>query len=200
MIYPPKMRCNSFVSTSLSKNLRLHHMPTPKVSKAYLYGVLHDSTERRYTYRICQKYSEYINFLAFAINRLGYKSWVYKEGANRNLYVVEFSKKLLVGFHPTTLEEKRDYVRGYFDTEGCIPRSFSSRYYLYFSQKNLCDLTLLRNYLLELHFTCGKIHNPSVKADPNYYRFYLLKDSLYKFGKEIGSYHPIKSGFLRMKI
>lgn len=184
----------------MNKNLRLHNTPTPKVTKAYLLGVLHDATQRKYTYRISQKYPEYISFLASAINQLGYKSWIYREGAKRDLYVVEFSKKLLSGFTPRTLEEKRDYVCGYFDAEGSIPRSFSSRYYLYFSQKNLQDLNTPRDYLLELHFTCGKIHTPSARIDPNYFRFYLLRDSIYMFSTVIGSYHPIKSKFLRKKI
>ncbi|MBU2632741.1 hypothetical protein KKG52_03425 [Patescibacteria group bacterium] len=47
---------------------------------------------------------------------------------------------------------------------------------------------------------CDKIHNPSKRVDPNYWRFFISIKSYKKFTKLIGSWHPIKSRFLRMKI
>lgn len=177
-----------------------HHTPTPKITKAYLLGALHDSTKAKYTFRVCQKSLEYIQLLSQGVKNLGYKSWIYKEGVDRDLYIVEFSQKLLLDFIPTTLDEKIDYIRGYFDSEGGIPRSTNARYYIYFAQKNFDDLAKLRSYLLEPEFICGTIHNPSKKVDPNYFRFYILRKSHERFTSEIGSFHPVKSKFLRMKI
>ena|SRR3989344_5543177 len=177
-----------------------HHTPTPKITKAYLLGALHDSTKAKYTFRVCQKSLEYIQLLAQGVKDLGYKSWVYKEGKNRDLYIVEFSQKLLADFIPVSNDDKKDYVRGYFDSEGGIPRNFNVRYYIYFAQKNFDDLAKLRSYLQELNFICGNIHNPSKNVDPNYFRFYVLRKSHEKFTNEIGSFHPVKSQFLRMKI
>lgn len=193
------MRCSNFDNTNI-KNHVLHNTPTPNITKAYLFGVLHDSTKTKYTYRICQKESSFIQLISKGIKSLGYKSWVYREGKFRNLYVVEFSRKLL---NEVTLKSKTeliDYVRGYFDSEGGVPRSLKARYYIYFAQKNLEDLSKLRNYLLELDIECGVIHNPSRQADPNYFRFYVLRKSHEKFGELIGSFHPAKSKYVRKKI
>ncbi|KKT84892.1 MAG: hypothetical protein UW82_C0007G0008, partial [candidate division WWE3 bacterium GW2011_GWC2_44_9] len=115
------------------ENQKLHHTPTPKISRAYLLGALHDSTKSRYTYRICQKYPDYIQLLSEGIKTLGCKSWTYKEGKERNLYVVEFGQGLLKGYTLSTLDDKIDYVRGYFDSEGSVPRNISARYYIYFA-------------------------------------------------------------------
>jgi hypothetical protein len=65
------------------------------MSKAYLLGVMHDATERKKTYRISSKEKKFINFLARMIHKIGYNAWTYKEGKTRNLYVVEFSKKVI---------------------------------------------------------------------------------------------------------
>mgnify|MGYP003396047377 FL=1 len=68
------------------------------MTKAYLLGALHDGTVRRLTYRIVQKYQEYIEFLVKEIKKLGFNAWMYKEGKTRNLYVAEFSRNLLKDF------------------------------------------------------------------------------------------------------
>jgi intein-encoded DNA endonuclease-like protein len=170
------------------------------MTKAYLLGAMHDGTKRKLTYRIFQKDQEYIEFLVKGIRDLGQSAWMYKEGKSRNLYVVEFSKSLLKGFVIVSIQDKIDYIRGYFDTEGGISRSSQVRYYIYFSQKNFFDLEQLRSYLTELGIKCGIIHNPSKKADPNYWRFFISVYSYEKFAQIIGSWHPVKSRFLRMKI
>ncbi len=193
------MRCESFDNVNI-KNPNSHNTPTPNITKAYLLGVLHDSTKTRYTHRVCQKNFPFIQFLAEGIKALGFKSWIYKEGKGRDLYIVEFSRKLLSNTKICSASEKRDYVRGYFDSEGGVPRSLTARYYVYFAQKNFDDISTLRNYLLELGIRCGTIHNPSQLVDPNYFRFYVLRNSHEQFGKLIGSYHPVKSQFVRKKI
>ncbi len=191
------MRCKPI---TLNEDIKEHHTPAPIVTKAYLLGILHDSTERKYTYRVCQKSFEFIQFLSQEIKKLGAKSWVYKEGKDRNLFVVEFSKKLLCGVAITSTKEKIDYIRGYFDSEGSVPRSLIKRYYIYFSQKDFKDLNDLREHILSLGIKCGRIHIPSKKVDPNYFRFYILCRSWQLFGELVGSYHPDKLGYVRMKI
>jgi len=169
------------------------------MTKAYLLGALHDATERKTTYRIAQKSRGYIEFLAKGIGSLDRKAWMYKEGKSRNLYIVEFSKSLLKGTKIRSRQEKIDYIRGYFDADGGITRDPKVRYYLYFAQKDLGDLEKVRTYLEELGIACGKIHNPSKKVDPDYWRFYIKARSYEDFAKTIGSWHPVKRRFLRMK-
>ena len=65
------------------------------MSKAYLLGVMHDSTERKTTYRISSKEKTYIQLLANMIHEMGHNAWTYREGKTRNLYVVEFSKRVI---------------------------------------------------------------------------------------------------------
>jgi len=72
---------------------RRDYTPTPKhLTKAYLLGVLHDSTERKTTYRISQKSKKFVKFIAQEIKNLGRKAWDNQENKNRDVYVVEFSK------------------------------------------------------------------------------------------------------------
>jgi hypothetical protein len=63
------------------------------MSKAYLLGVMHDSTERKNTYRISSKDKSYVEFLANMIHKMSYNAWIYREGKNRDMWIVEFSKK-----------------------------------------------------------------------------------------------------------
>ena len=170
------------------------------MTKSYLLGALHDGTVRKLTYRIGQKDKSYIEFLAEGIQSLGQKAWMYKEGKTRQFYVVEFSKSFLKDVEITLIQDKIEYIRGYFDTDGGVSKNPKVRYYLYFAQKNLKDLEQVRGYLTELGIKCGIIHNPSKKADPNYWRFFISVKSYQKFADIIGSWHPVKSHFLRMKI
>lgn len=170
-----------------------------RISKSYLLGALHDATERRLTYRISQKSKKYVTLVALGIKNLGYKAWIYREGKNRQVYVVEFSKFWLKNIKLNSKREKLDYVRGYFDTEGGISKSKKVRYYIYFAQKNLTDLKQVKQILEENNIVCGRIHNPSKLVDPNYWRFYIRKQSYIDFAKLVGSSHPEKRRYLRMK-
>lgn len=58
------------------------------ISKAYILGALHDGTERRLTFRICQKSEEYIDLLARGVRSFGGNAWTYKEGKTRRLYYI----------------------------------------------------------------------------------------------------------------
>jgi len=60
------------------------------IIKAYLLGALHDGTfssNRRF--RISQKGTEWLKTLQRLFSQLDYNSWLYKEGANRKVYVLE---------------------------------------------------------------------------------------------------------------
>lgn len=172
------------------------------LTRAYLLGAIHDGTFSKYTIRISQKDKAYPELIRSGLQCLGFRSWVYKEGEARNVYVVEFSKKILNGYSLKSNKDKVDYVRGYFDSEGSVPRNSKSRFYIYFCQKDLNDLNALRTMLIDLGISCGKIHNPSWKVDPDYWRFFVLTKSHREFSILIGSYHPDKSKILceRMKI
>src|SRR3990167_6046862 len=170
------------------------------LTKAYLLGALHDATVRRLTYRIGAKDLSYVKFLQKGIIELGYKAWIYKEGRKRNYYIVEFVKSIFDKFKIESEQDKTDYIRGYFDTDGAIARSKSVRYYLYFSQKDKRDLSNVKNYLEQLGISCGVIHNPSKKKDAKYFRFFIKANSYSKFAKIIGSSHPVKSKYVRVKI
>ena len=169
-------------------------------TKAYLLGAIHDATERKTTIRLSQKDKKYPIFIKELLNKIGRNAWVYKEGKNRKVYIVEFSKSFLKDFKIITPEEKKYYIRGYFDSEGGITKNQNLRFYLYFAQKNRLDLEEVRNFLLEMEISCGVVHNPSKKVDPNYWRFFIRSVSYKDFAKKIGSWHPEKSRLLRMKI
>ncbi len=171
------------------------------ITKAYLLGLLHDATEREGTFRIAQKSKLFLQLVAKGI-RTGFEvgAWIYKEGKTRDVFVLEFSKSLLGSCIIRTEQEKVDYTRGFFDADGGIAKSSDVRFYLYFAQKNLSEIKRLRDYLLSVEISCGVIHNPSKKVDPDYWRFYISTKSHRDFARKIGSFHPGKWIHLREKI
>jgi len=170
------------------------------VTRAYLLGAMHDGTIRSRTVRISQREDAYVQFLRRLVEREGYRAWTYREGRTRNLYVVEFSKSIFESVEISTEREIVDYVRGYFDADGGIPRNLSHGPYVYFCQKSRSDLALVRSYLVRIGIRCGVIHNPSWRVDPNYWRFYVRRQSLRSFGELVGSWHPTKRLRLRKMI
>jgi len=56
--------------------------------------------------------------------------------------------------------------------------------------------------LVSFGIHCGKVHNPSHRIDPDYWRFFISRKSHNDFAKIIGSWHPRKEKILeiRMKI
>ena len=169
------------------------------MTKAYLLGILHDATERKNTFRISQKSKLLVSFIAEGIKSMGGNAWTYKEGKDRSVYVVEFSKSFLGNKKITTRKDKIDYIRGYFDADGGIAKNRNVRFYIYFAQKNFSDLSEVKGFLDELNISSGEIHNPSRKVDPDYWRFYIRSKSYVDFIRIVGSWHPEKGCFLRMK-
>jgi len=167
------------------------------MSRSYILGAMHDGTVRRRTLRISQKEEAYVLFLRGLVEAAGGRAWTYREGKSRHLYVVEFSRSFLHGHSIRTRQDRIDYARGYFDAEGGIPASLRAVPYVYFAQKDRPDLEEVRAILISMGIGCGKVHNPSRRADPDYWRFYVHRNSLCRFAKTIGSWHPRKAPVLR---
>jgi len=163
--------------------------------KSYLLGAMHDGTVRQRTLRISQREEEYVVFLRSLILAKGKRAWTYREGRTRNLFVVEFSRTLL-DHRLRTRKDIIHYVRGYFDAEGAVASPAASAPYLYFGQKNRLDLEELRSLLCGLRVMCGKIHNPSCRVDPDYWRFFVSRRSIERFAKLVESWHPRKARWL----
>ena len=182
------------------QGLRRDYTLTPYMTKQYLLGMAHDGTERHTTYRIATNSKAFAEFLQKGIRTLHVGAWIYKEGKLRNLWIVEFPNKILKNVIIQSRKNKIEYIRGYFDAEGGIAKKLSVRYYLYFCQKDKKDLLQVKKYLEDVGIICGNIHNPSKMVDSNYWRFYISAKSYTNFAKIIGSDHPEKVRYLRMKI
>jgi intein-encoded DNA endonuclease-like protein len=176
--------------------------------KAYFHGLLGDATYSRLhnTWRIAQKERAWLEKLQTFLKQLGCKAWIYLEGKNRRVYILETTAKFLSdGFNPANLEnqeEKIAYIRGYFDAEGRVPQNSKARFYIQFVQKNKKELQLVQKLLQDLQIESGVIHNPSQKVDPDYWRFFVQAKSYQRFIQRVGSWHPRKAKILqgRMKI
>ena len=131
---------------------------------------------------------------------IGEKSWIYREGKTRNVYVLETaSKKLSMNFDPTLFAsnaEKIAYICGYFDAEGGVAHYNSVRFYLQLAEKNKRHLEKVKNLLEGLGIKCGVVHNPSKRVDPNYWRFFIRAQSYKEFIEKVGSWHPRKQNLL----
>ena len=186
----------------------IRQAPTCLVSMAYLQGALHDGTFNKYNrrHRFSQKGVDWLNILKDILLITGSNSWIYKEGSNRKVYVLETLAKFLdTQFNPLNLktsEEKVAYLRGFFDAEGGIPKDAKARFYIQFVQNDKNKLEKLKFLLDEIGIRTGMIHNPSFAKDPDYFRMFVLSDSREKFVRTIGTWHPRKLETLkrRMKI
>jgi predicted translin family RNA/ssDNA-binding protein len=175
---------------------------------AYLRGALGDATYSKMhrTWRFSQSDRRWLLKLKGLLERIGYRSWLYQEGKKRQLYVLETSAKFLStkikAADLKTQTEKIAFVRGFFDAEGGVPRKSTMRFYVQFSQKNFEELENVRKILEEIGIRCGRMHNPSVEIDPDYWRFFVRAQSYRSFIAVIGSWHARKEKLLlrRMKI
>lgn len=171
---------------------------------AYLQGAMHDaSLNKGKRIRFAQKYREWLIILQRLLESIGARSWIYKEGKNRNLYVLEtVCKDLDFNFDPGTLNSKAQkisYIRGFFDAEGGMPKN-GKRFYVQLVQKNKAKIELLKMFLSELGIKSGKIHNPSRRVDPDYWRVFIAADGHKEFARFIGSYHSVKEEIFRKRM
>ena len=148
-----------------SETTRQHPLSNKEI-KSYLLGALHDGTfSSNERFRISQKGTEWLKVLQKLFGKLGYNSWIYKEGSDRKVYVLETLANFLdFYFNPLRLKkpkEKTGYIRGFFDAEGGIPRNEKARFYIQLTQNNKRKLEKLKKLLNDLGIETGKIHNPS---------------------------------------
>lgn len=172
-----------------------------EVLLAYLWGVAHDGSYniKHKTYRFVQKEREFLELIKIILDKLGKKSWLYKEGSKRELYCLETTGsfgKYGDSYAWMNLESQKAFIRGYFDAEGGVPKNIASRFYIQICQKNKCELEYIKNILEVLNILSGEIHNPSINVDPYYFRFYISARSYNEFIKLIGSWHPRKRQIL----
>jgi hypothetical protein len=190
---------------------RLHASPleaaaTQEVARAYLLGALRDGTfnQSHRTFRFAQKERAWLEFLKELLAVVEARGWIYREGRTRNLHVLETTagslRRAWRGFQPATQAEQIAYVRGYFDAEGGIPQDLEAPFYVQFVQKDLEDLTRVRDLLEQLGIRCGAIHNPSRRVDPDYWRFFVRRNSHARFIGTVGSWHPRKARLLRERV
>ncbi len=171
---------------------------------AYLNGSLHDaSLNKNRRIRFAQKEIRWLEMLKVLLKEIGYNSWIYKEGKNRNVFILEtLCKELDFRLNPLSLEtdaEKKSYIRGFFDAEGGIPHK-SGRFYIQLVQKNYEKISAIKKILADLRILSGKIHNPSKDVDPDYWRIFILAKSHNAFAKSIFSWHPIKAKIFRQRM
>lgn len=114
---------------------------------AYLLGAMHDGTSssRHRTTRFCQSDRRWLEVLRLLLLGLEQRSWIYKEGKERHVWVLEtcWRPPPLSSLHH---EARAAYARAYFDTEGGIPRDPVARFYIQFAQKHHADLQHVRDY------------------------------------------------------
>ena len=162
---------------------------------SYLTAASRDGTLNRLhrTLRIAQADIGWLEILQSILARLGARGWIYQEG-DRDVWVIETTWR---GFRaPITRGEQAAFARGYFDAEGGIPWDSGARFYIQLVQKDKPDLARLRTLLEKLGIMCGRLHNPSVLVDPDYWRFYIRTASQVGFISKVGSWHPRKRALL----
>ena len=91
-------------------------------------------------------------------------------------------------------------MRGYFDAEGGIPQRLDAPFYVQFVQKDAVSLTQVKDILEGFGIACGVVHNPSRKVDPEYWRFFVRRQSHALFIRVVGSWHPRKALLLKHRV
>lgn len=164
----------------------------PSSCLAYFAGALRDGTfsSQHGTWRLAQKAKDWLLVVRVALQQLGANSWIYREGKDRSVWVLETCCR--PSDRSPLLQSRAEnaaFVRGYFDAEGGIPQAASARYYVQLAQKNRSDLEELRQRMQGLGLACGSLHLPSVAADPDYWRFYVSAAGHRRFYETVGSWH-----------
>jgi hypothetical protein len=124
---------------------------------SYFMGALRDGTfnRRHGTWRLSHKNTDWLGLVQLVLERLGARGWIYREGKDRSVWVLETCLRSSSG-RPISEErhENAAFIRGYFDAEGGIPLNSSARFYIQPAQKNKEDLEDLRRRMLKLGLMC----------------------------------------------
>ena len=168
---------------------------------AYLCGAMRDGTRSRLhnTMRISQSSEDWRFVLKSVLTGLDAASWIYREGS-RDMHVIESTYVAERFPSMETQGEVLAFLRGYFDAEGGIPKNPRARLYVQMCQKDLEDLTIVRNLVSGLGIDCGVLHNPSREVDPHYWRFFVRAHSLFDFFESVSSWHPRKRSLIQQRL
>lgn len=160
---------------------------------AYLAGASRDgyASSAHGTYRFTQANEGWLRNLGHMLDLLEHRSWLYREG-QRHVWVLETSYKPSSKPLVRSDEELLAFAAGYFDAEGGMPHSSDARLYFQFVQKDRGDLLHLRSCLNAVGISCGRLHNPSIRVDPDYWRFFVRVESHRRFLHVVRSWHPAK--------
>ena len=160
---------------------------------AYLHGAIHDG----YVYSgkskgkvavITQKNRKWLENIKEIIEMNNGKAWIFPQ---RDIHILETKfNHLLQERHLFSRKEKLEYVSGFFDAEGGIPKKFDTRFYVQFVQKNKKELKQVANILEEFGVKCGKLHQYDKKS--KCWRFFIKSNSYIKFIELVNSRHPEK--------
>jgi intein-encoded DNA endonuclease-like protein len=172
---------------------------------AYLQGALHDASRNKRTrIRFTQGNREWLEFLQLLLGSLGHKAWLYREGKNRHVWCLETTAQCLdfscEVTHLSSLNEQKAYIRGFFDAEGGMPRNTASTLYFQLVQNDRPKLERIKQVLDQMNIATGKIHNPSVRLHPEYWRMFVVTRSHRTFMETIGSWHPRKAEEIRKRM
>lgn len=176
-----------------------------KAAIAYLRGALHDATfSSNCRFRFSQKGKEWLEIIQEMFTSLGHKSWIYQEGKTRDVFVLETLAQFLdFDLDPLSLQtksERRAYVGGFFDAEGGIPHSALDHFYVQLVQNDKIKLQKIQKILNSFGIRLGKIHNPSRRLHPEYWRVFVRADSQQRFVQRIEIRHPRKRKLLRERM
>lgn len=92
-----------------SETIRRTPLPSNAI-KVYLQGALHDGTfSSNERYRFSQKGKEWLRVLQVLLQNLDFSSWIYREGHDREVYVLETLASFLdFSFDPSVLQSKKE--------------------------------------------------------------------------------------------
>ena len=160
---------------------------------AYLHGAIHDG----YVYSgkskgriavITQKNRKWLENIKGIIENNNGKAWIFPQ---RDIHILETKFNPLLGKRLLeSRKEKLEYVSGFFDAEGGIPKKLDARFYVQFVQKSKSELQEVADILGEFGIKCGKLHQYDKKS--KCWRFFVKSDSYTRFIKLVKSRHPEK--------
>jgi DNA-binding transcriptional regulator WhiA len=165
---------------------------------AYIHGAIHDG----YVYSgkskgriavITQKNRRWLENIKEIIEENDGRAWIFPQ---RDIHILETKfSHLLEKRKISSSKEKLEYVSGFFDAEGGIPKKLDARFYVQFVQKNKRELQEVANILEEFGIKCGKLHQYDQKS--KCWRFFVRAESYLKFIKFVRSRHPEKQERLK---
>ncbi len=91
----------------------------------------------------------------------------------------------------STVKKRIEYVSGFFDAEGGIPKKLDSRFYIQLVQKDRKKLQKIRSILENSGVKSGILHQYDKKKSGRW-RFFIKANSWLKFIELVNSRHPEK--------